>query len=176
MKKVIALIACVTPFLFGPLACRSQVNPTGPVYTAPVAGNGAYTPLNPVGGSNPPTTALNYTDSPSGEVAYVVQGYLPASGSTPAQYGPWSNVAGPVTGGATGKVQLTWTCTPGTGTTCTSVQWVVSRAPATTALAPATPTLNTPTTSMLNNEKLTGAPQPTLASNIPAVHLTYQRM
>ena len=103
MKKVIALIACVTPFLFGPLACRSQVNPTGPVYTAPVAGNGAYTPLNPVGGSNPPTTALNYTDSPSGEVAYVVQGYLPASGSTPAQYGPWSNVAGPVQAEQQGK-------------------------------------------------------------------------
>lgn len=169
MKRALFALACITPFLFGPLACKPQINPTPPVITLPAAGNGAYTPLNPTG-----TASLTYTDSPSGEVGYVVQGYLPASGTTPAQYGAWSNVVGPVTGGSTGKVTLSWTCTAGTGQTCSGVQWIVSRASAVTALAPATPAANAPTTSMLQKSPACFdcfVHQPTVASNIPPVVL-----
>ena len=163
MKRIFAALACIAVLGIS-AGCRSQVPVTPPVVTLPVAGNGNYTPLNAVGSSTPPTTALTYTDSPSGQVGYVVQGYLPASGPTPAQYGSWSNVVGPVAGGATGKVNLSWTCTAAAGQTCSGVLWVVSRASAVTALAPAQPVPNTPTSAGVVKPAQTN--MPTLALNV----------
>lgn len=168
-NRVFAALATLAVLSLSAGCAHGQDNPTPPVITLPTPGNGSYTPLNPAG-----TPSLTYTDSPSGQVGYVVQGYLPASGSTPAQYGQWSNVVGPVTGGSTGKVTLTWTCTASAGQTCSGVQWIVSRASAVTALAPGTPAANAPTTSMLDNEKYTDH-QPTMASNIPSVALKLER-
>ena len=169
MKRIFAALACIAVLGIS-AGCHGQVPVTPPVVTLPVAGNGNYTPLNAVGSSTPPTTALTYTDSPSGQVGYVVQGYLPASGSTPAQYGSWSNVVGPVAGGTTGKVNLSWTCTAAAGQTCTGVLWVVSRASAVTALAPATPAANSPTSAAV--DKPSPLNSPTLALN---VKLTYEK-
>ena len=152
MKHTLFFLACIVPFLFGPLACRPQQPVTPPVFTCPPAGNGAYVTLNPVGSAtNPPTTAMSYTDTPGGNTCYVVQGYLAASGN-----GPWSSVAGPYVGGPTGKLGLSWSCTPGTGTTCTGVKWLVSSVPAVSALAPATPNMNAPTTSELQPPPIIG--------------------
>ena len=163
MKRILSLLACIAVLGIS-AGCHGQVPVTPPVTTLPVAGNGNYTPLNAVGSSTPPTTSLNYTDTPSGQVGYVVQGYLPASGSTPAQDGTWSNVVGPVTGGATGKVQLSWTCTAASGQTCSGVLWVVSRASAVTALAPATPAANAPTSAAVATPQAPNVP--TLALNV----------
>lgn len=126
--------------------CHAQPSPTPPV--ASCGPLGSYTQLNPVGSTtNPPATATTYVDTPSGPSCYVVTGSLPASGSAPVQYAAPSNVVGPIAGGATGKVDLSWTCQAGAGQTCTGVVWVVSRQAAITALAPAVPTVNAPTTS-----------------------------
>ena len=169
MNRIFAALACIAVLGIS-AGCHGQVPVTPPVVTLPVAGNGNYTPLNAVGSSTPPTTALTYTDSPSGEVGYVGQGYLPAQGTVgtqgyvPPQYGPWSNVVGPVTGGATGKVNLSWTCTAAAGKTCSGVLWVVSRASAVTALAPAQPVANSPTSAAVDKPAQTN--MPTLALNV----------
>ena len=100
----------------------------------------------------------------SAQTCYIAQGVLPGN---PPQTSPWSNVAGPTIGGATGKVSLSLTCTAGSGTTCTGVQWEFSAAPATavTATAPAVPSMGAPTTSQMVK------PEPTVASNVPTVKL-----
>jgi hypothetical protein len=133
--------------------CHGQPNPTPPVYTCPTAGNNAYTALNDVGSANPPTTAMTYTDTPSGQSCYVVTGWLSGPG-----YGAWSNTVGPSAGGPTGKNGISWTCTAGTGTTCTGVKWIVSRALAVAATAPAIPAVGPVTTSQIEESK------PTLAA------------
>lgn len=158
-NRILALL--ILAISLGPVACHTQVSPTPPVSSCPAAGNNAYTPINAVGSTNPPTTALTYSDTPSAPSCYVVQGYL-ASGS---QYSQWSNVAGPQAPGATGKVNLSWTCTAGAGQTCSGVQWVVSRVSAVTATAPAQPSMGAPTSAE------NPAPEPTIAKNGPVVKL-----
>lgn len=166
MKRILAAIAILS---FGLEAgCHAQVPPTPPLYTAPTPGNSAYTPLNPVGGTPAPTTAMTYVDTPPAgtQSCYVVQGYLPGP-----QYSPWSNTACGAPG-TTGKANLSWSCTPTTGTTCTGVLWIVSRTAAVVATAPAIPTLNAPTSAEVTPAP-ESAPAPVLAKNMPSpIHLT----
>ena len=129
------------------VSCRSQ-NPVTPTqYTCPPAGS--YTSLNSTG-----TTSTTYSDTPpSGSWCYIGQGTLPASGGVAAQTGGYSNTVGPVAAGATGKVNLSMSCTANpTGnppTTCTGVLWGFFRAAAIAATAPAIPAMGAPTESQL---------------------------
>lgn len=145
MKHALTLIICAA-ILAMASGCHAQPSPTPPLpATCPAAGNSAYTPLNAA------SSSATYTDTPpaGAQECYVASGVLPASGSTPAQTSSWSNIAGPSTGGATGKVGLSVTCTPTPGTTCTGEQWIFSRAPAVVPLAPAVPAVGAPTSSQL---------------------------
>jgi hypothetical protein len=183
-NRILALLACI--FAIAPVACHTQVPPvTPPQQSCPVATSAAYTQINPVGSTtNPPTTATTYSDSPSGASCYAVTGYLPPSGGVEGQYGGTSNVVGPQTPGTGAKVNLSLTCTAGAGQTCSGVLWVFSRASAVTALAPATPSANPPTSATEtkpffpqdpNVGCMLDAKNPcikALASNIPAVTLT----
>lgn len=140
MKRAFTILS--TLFVIGIVAgCPGQQPVTPPVitYTCPTPGNGAYTLLAPASSSTTYTVSGVVTQT----CYYIAQGVL---GS---QTGSWSNVTGPTVGGATGKVALSLTCTAGAGTTCTGVQWEFSSASATqvTALAPAVPSMGSPTTS-----------------------------
>lgn len=169
-QRILFLLVGIVPFFFGPLACKPQANPTPPQYTAPTAGNGAYTQLNPPSNTaNPPVSGLNYVDKtpPAGtESCYVVQGYL----ATGAQYSGWSNTSCSEPG-TTGEVTLTWTCTVPNpnpnNNTCTQL-YVVSRAAAVVAAGPTTPVQGNPTSSEV--EKPEG-PTITLAANPTAAKL-----
>jgi hypothetical protein len=157
-NRIFALLACAV--LAGCAHGQQPVTPPVTTYTCPTPGT-AYMTLNAAGSSTPPTTATTYTaKNVTGQTCFIAQGYLPASGSVPAQTGSWSNTAGPTVGGTGGNVNLSVSCTAGTGQTCSGVEWEFSSAPATavTALAPAVPSMGAPTSSMLNNEKYT--PQP----------------
>lgn len=141
--------------------CQQPVTP--PQQSCPPAGT--YVALNPVGSTtNPPTTATTFTDTPSGAKCYLAQGHLPAANGVIAQDGQPSNIVGPTTGGATGKVNLSVTCTAGSGQTCTGVQWVFFSASVVTALAPAQPSMGAPQSAQVAPQ----GPQPELAKNIPA--------
>ena len=142
MKRALSILAALLPLCVA-TGCPAQQPVTPPVitYTCPTPGNGAYALLAPPSGS----TSFTATGV-SAQTCYIAQGVLPGN---PPQTSPWSNVAGPTIGGATGKVALSLTCTPGAGTTCTGVHWEFSAAPATavTATAPAVPSMGAPTTS-----------------------------
>ena len=158
MKRAFSIFASLAVFALTAGCVHGQQPVTPPVvtYTCPTPGNGAYALLAPPSGS----TSFTATGV-SAQTCYIAQGVL---GS---QTGSWSNVAGPTIGGATGKVSLSLTCTPGSGTTCTGDQWEFSAAPATavTATAPAVPSMGAPTTSQMVK------PEPTVASNVPTVKL-----
>ena len=158
MKRAFSIFASLAVFALTAGCVHGQQPVTPPVitYTCPTPGNGAYALLAPPSGS----TSFTATGV-SAQTCYIAQGVL---GS---QTGSWSNVAGPTIGGATGKVSLSLTCTAGSGTTCTGVQWEFSAAPATavTATAPAVPSMGAPTTSQVVK------PAPTMAANLPQVKL-----
>ena len=143
MKRAFSIFAALFP-LCAVVGCPQQpVTPPVITYTCPTPGNGAYALLAPA------TSSTSFTATGvSAQTCYIAQGVLPG---TPPQTSPWSNVAGPTIGGATGKVSLSLTCTPGAGTTCSGVQWEFSAAPATavTATAPAVPSMGSPTTSQV---------------------------
>jgi hypothetical protein len=126
---------------------RGQQAVTSPVSSCPTPGSGVYTTMNLLGSSTPPTTSTSYTVSGvSAPTCYIAQGVI---NGTPVQTGSWSNTVGPTSGGATGKVNLSVTCTAGAGTTCTGVLWEFSYAAAVTVLAPAVPSMGAPTTSQV---------------------------
>jgi hypothetical protein len=156
MKRILYAIA--TLFLATLTAgCPAQNAVTPPQSTCPAAGS--YTALNGTG-----TTSTTYTATKvTGQTCFLAQGYLPASGGVSAQTGGYSNIVGPAVGGSSGDVNLAVTCTAGTGTTCTGVQWEFFSAPAVTALAPATPSVGTPTESKVVKPAL---PSPTPGNNI----------
>jgi DNA-binding CsgD family transcriptional regulator len=145
-NRIFALLAIA--FLAG--CARGQQTVTPPQYTAPVAGNGAYTPLNPNG--SPAITGLGYTDTPAaGESCYVIQGYLAATAQTSA----WSNTACS-TPGTTGKIVLAWTCmlpNPNPQNYTCSQSYIVSRAAAVVAAGPMTPVQGTPTSAELEKKQ-----------------------
>ena len=154
MKRALLAIACIAPFLLGPVGCPGQHPVTPPTYTCPPAGS--YADLNGATGSASTSyTATNVT----GQTCFEAQGYLNG------QYGTPSNIVGPTLGGATNKVALSVTCTAGTGQTCSGVQWVFQSAPAVVATAPGTGTVGPPTTSQVVK------PAPTTAANLPQVNL-----
>ena len=139
-RRALSILAALFP-LCAVVGCPQQpVTPPVITYTCPTPGNGAYALLAPA------TSSTSFTATGvSAQTCYIAQGVLGL------QTGSWSNVAGPTIGGATGKVSLSLTCTPGAGTTCSGVQWEFSVAPATavTATAPAVPSMGAPTTSEL---------------------------
>jgi hypothetical protein len=143
--------------------CHAAQNPvTPPQSTCQPAGS--YTALNGLG-----TTSTTYTATKvTVQTCFLAQGYLPAANGVSAQTGGYSNIVGPSIGGATGDVNLAVTCTAGSGTTCTGVQWEFFSAPAVTALAPATPSVGSPTESKVVKPAL---PSPTPGNTIGAVQL-----
>ena len=156
MKRAFVLLATFAMLSITEGCAQHPVTP--PTYTCPASGAGVYTDLNPSGQSGE-----TYTASPSGQSCYEVQGLL--SGA----YGAASNVVGPSAGGATGTVNLSWTCTAAAGQTCTGVSWIVQVAAAVPSTAPATPTMGAPTTSQvvkpaLRNEQF--------AANVPVAKLS----
>lgn len=157
--RIHVLLACIVPFLFGPLACHTQVPPvTPPQVTCPTPTDPSFKPLS---GSTNGTTALSITaSSVSGQSCFVGIGSLPAANGVIAQNGNPTNTVGPTVGGATGKVQLTVTPTPTTGQTATGELWTFYSAPAVTALAPANGTVGPPTTSQIVKPTLPGTDAP----------------
>lgn len=157
MKRLFALSILALTIAAG---CHGQQPVTPPQQTCPPLGT--YTPLNGTTGS----ASTSYTDTPSGARCYLAQGYLPAANGVPAQTGPASNIVGPSTGGATGKVGLSVNCTATSGTTC-AVNWIFSSAAAIVATAPATPSMGNPTQSMVVKPAM-----PEVAANIASPVLT----
>lgn len=168
MKRVLFVLVCIVPFLFGPSACKPQNPVTPPQSTCPPVGSYVALP-----GATNGTTATTFTaSSVSAQTCFLAQGSLPAANGVKAQTGNPTNVVGPTVGGSAGQVQLSVTPTPTAGQTSAGEQWTFFSAPAMTALAPANGSVGPPTTSMLDNEKLTTVPQPTMASNIPSGQIT----
>ena len=128
------------------VGCHSQVPPTPPVATCPVAtvGGTAYTPLNPVSNNTTPAsvTGTTYNDTPTtGSWCYIVQSWALISPAQVYQVSVPSNVAGPLTTtAALPVVALSWTA-PASGYT-----YIVSRAPASVVPAPTAPVLSPGTT------------------------------
>jgi hypothetical protein len=148
-----------------PLTACAQ-HPVSPVpYTCPAAGS--YTDLNAVGSTNPPTTSGSYTVSGvTAPTCFEAQAYLPSG----ALYGAASNIVGPQTGGATGKVLLSGSCTAGSGQTCSGIEYVFQSAPAVPGLAPATPTMGAPTSAAVAKPDPRNATA--AAANAPKVALS----
>jgi hypothetical protein len=153
LKRALFALVCIAPFFLGPVGCHPQNPVTPPVASCPPAGS--YVALGAA------SSATTFTASAvSSATCYLAQGSLPASGSVPAQTGNATNVVGPVTGGATGKVALTVTPDPTTGQTSTGELWTFFSAPAVTALAPANGSVGTPTTSQVVKPTLPGGNEP----------------
>ena len=169
MKHIFAVIALLAvPFA----GCHAggQQPPTPPQSSCQPAGS--YTAINPVGSTtNPPTTSTTLTvSSVTTETCYLAQGYLPPANGVQGQYGAVTNIVGPTIGGATGKVELSVSCTAAAGQTCTGVLWVFSSSQAVTALAPGVPTMSAPTTSKV--EKSASPSNPETASVSLGAHLS----
>ena len=162
MKRNLALLACVVPFLFGPLACRPQNPVTPPQSTCPPVGS--YIALS---GATNGTTSLTLTaTSVSSQTCFLAQGTLPAANGVIAQNGNPTNIVGPTIGGSTGKVQLTVTPTPTSGQTATGELWTFFSAPAVTALAPANGSVGNPTSSQVVKPALPDVPSAVLTAKL----------
>ena len=145
------------------VGCHSQPSPTPPLQAScPAAGNGVYTALNT--GS----TATTYTDAPP---AGTQRCYI-AWGTLGSQIGSFSNTVGPAAGGATGKVQLSVSCTATAGTTCAGVAWVFGWAPAVVPLSPAVPSMGSPTTSEVAPPNMSPL---VLAKSDPGIRLSVKK-
>ena len=118
------------------VGCHAQIPPTPPVATCPTVG--VYTPLNAASNNTAAAsiTGTAYADTPGvGNWCYVVQSWAIVSPATVYQVSLPSNVAGPVVITATLPVaSLSWTGASG-------YTYIVSRAPATTAMVPTAPVL-----------------------------------
>ena len=118
------------------VGCHAQVPPTPPVVMCPAIG--VYMPLNaaPNNTTAASITGTTYADVPgAGSWCYIVQSWAIVSPATVYQVSSPSNVAGPVVITAALPVAaLSWTGVSG-------YTYIVSRAPATTAMIPVAPVL-----------------------------------
>ena len=141
MKRAFSIFASLA-ILFIAAGCHAQhpvTPPTAP--TCPPAGS--YVDLNGATGSASTTyTATNVTTP----ICFEAQGYLNG------KYGTASNIVGPTTGGPTGSVLLSVSCTvpsPNPNNLTCNVTWVFQSAPAVVPLAPAQGSMGSPTTSQV---------------------------